>query len=126
MNALGDNCMSKKAASVFVAGALAAALASVGAQPADAGGMQASPAQMKMMMAKRKKTMHALAGGKFQKCWGVALAGQNDCYAGPGTTCAGTSTSNYYGHAFKLEPTGTCTSIKTPYGPGSLTPLSRP
>lgn len=57
----------------------------------------------------------------MEKCYGVALAGQNDCAAGPGTTCAGTSKSNYQGNAWKNVPAGTCTSIKTPKGNGSLT-----
>lgn len=29
------------------------------------------------------------------KCFGVAMAGQNDCKAGAGTTCAGTSKVDY-------------------------------
>ena len=112
--------MSKKSASLAVAGALAAALVSIAPQTASAG-MKMSPAQQKMMMEKRAQTMKAMKTRKFQMCFGVALAGQNDCYAGPGTTCAGTATRNYAGNAFKLEPTGTCTSIKTPFGHGSLT-----
>jgi len=57
-----------------------------------------------------------------EKCYGVALAGKNDCKAGAGTTCAGTSKANYQGNAWKLVKAGTCTSIKTPKGTGSLTP----
>ena len=57
----------------------------------------------------------------MEKCYGVAKAGQNDCAAGPGTTCAGTSTRDYQGNAWKLVPKGTCTTIKTPKGNGSLT-----
>ena len=57
-----------------------------------------------------------------EKCYGVALAGQNDCAAGPGTTCAGTSTVDYQGNAWKLVAKGTCTSIETPNGNGSLKP----
>jgi uncharacterized membrane protein len=56
-----------------------------------------------------------------EKCYGVALSGQNDCAAGPGTTCAGTSKIDYQKNAWKLVPAGTCTSIKTPNGLGSLT-----
>jgi uncharacterized membrane protein len=52
----------------------------------------------------------------------VALKGKNDCYAGAGTSCAGTSTVDYQGNAFKLEAKGTCTTMQTPKGPGSLTP----
>ncbi|MES2184167.1 MAG: DUF2282 domain-containing protein [Pseudomonadota bacterium] len=57
-----------------------------------------------------------------EKCYGVALAGQNDCAAGPGTSCAGTAKTDYQGDAWKSVPAGTCTSIKTPRGMGSLTP----
>lgn len=58
----------------------------------------------------------------MEKCYGVALAGQNDCKAGPGTSCAGSSTVDYQGNAWKLVPKGACTSIQTPRGNGSLTP----
>ena len=47
------------------------------------------------------------AGAK-EKCYGVSLAGQNDCAAGPGTTCAGTSTVDYQGNAWTLVPAGDC------------------
>lgn len=56
-----------------------------------------------------------------EKCYGVSLAGQNDCAAGPGTSCAGTSKVDYQSNAWKLVPKGTCTTIKTPKGNGSLT-----
>lgn len=56
----------------------------------------------------------------MERCYGVALAGQNDCAAGPGTTCAGTSTIDYQSNAWKLVPAGTCTEIETPHGSGSL------
>jgi uncharacterized membrane protein len=60
-----------------------------------------------------------------EKCFGVALAGKNDCAAGPGTSCAATSCAatskvNYQGNAFVLIEKGTCTPIKTPKGFGSL------
>ena len=58
-----------------------------------------------------------------EKCYGVALAGKNDCAAGAGTTCAGTSKVDYQGNSWKNVPAGTCTSIKTPKGMGSLTPM---
>lgn len=58
-----------------------------------------------------------------EKCYGVAKAGQNDCAAGPGTSCAGSSKVDYQGNAWKLVPKGTCTTIKTPKGTGSLTPI---
>lgn len=55
-----------------------------------------------------------------EKCYGVSLAGQNDCSAGAGTSCAGTSKVAYQGDAWILVPKGTCTTIKTPKGFGSL------
>lgn len=58
----------------------------------------------------------------MEKCYGVSLAGKNDCKAGAGTSCAGTSKINYQGNAWKLVAAGTCTKIKTPKGFGSLTP----
>ena len=57
-----------------------------------------------------------------EKCYGVAKAGQNDCKAGAGTSCAGTSKVDYQGDAWKMVKKGTCTTIKTPNGMGSLTP----
>ena len=55
-----------------------------------------------------------------EKCFGVAKAGKNDCAAGPGTSCAGTSTRDYQGNAWKLVPKGTCLTTKTPKGHGTL------
>lgn len=57
-----------------------------------------------------------------EKCYGVAKAGQNDCMAGPGTSCAGTSKVDYDGKAWKEVAKGTCVTIQTPKGMGSLTP----
>jgi uncharacterized membrane protein len=59
---------------------------------------------------------------KQEKCYGISMAGKNDCAAGPGTTCAGTSKTDYQGNAWKFVPVGTCVSTKTPKGNGSLTP----
>ncbi|GLQ56539.1 BufA1 family periplasmic bufferin-type metallophore [Devosia nitrariae] len=67
----------------------------------------------------------AMDAGK-EKCYGVSLAGMNDCAAGPGTTCQGTSTVDYQGNAWTLVPGGTCTSIEVPGDrAGSLEPLDR-
>ena len=57
-----------------------------------------------------------------EKCFGVARAGQNECAAGPGTSCAGTAKKDFQGDAWILVAKGTCTSIETPNGHGSLTP----
>jgi uncharacterized membrane protein len=56
------------------------------------------------------------------KCYGISLAGKNDCAAGAGTSCAGTSRVDYQGNAWKYVARGTCTKIRTPRGVGSLTP----
>lgn len=62
----------------------------------------------------------------MEKCFGVALAGENDCAAGPGTSCEGTSTVDYQGNAWSLVPAGTCESIELPGGrSGSLDELER-
>ncbi len=59
----------------------------------------------------------------MEKCYGVALSGKNDCAAGPGTSCAGTSTIDFQGNAWSLVPTGTCATIERPDGTaGSLEP----
>lgn len=90
----------KTPTSLALLGSLATALALVAAVPASA----------------------ADEAGK-EKCYGVALKGQNDCKAGAGTTCAGTSRVDYQGDAWKLVPKGTCATIMTPGGHGSLTPV---
>ena len=61
----------------------------------------------------------------MEKCFGVSMAGKNDCAAGPGTTCAGTAKVDYQGNAWKLVPKGTCSTISTPLGNGSLEPIKR-
>ena len=67
----------------------------------------------------------------MEQCYGVAMAGQNDRAAGPGTTCAGTATKNYQGNAWKLVPLGTCLTMELPAAQdgsacmGSLEPLKR-
>lgn len=67
----------------------------------------------------------AMDAGK-EKCFGVALKGQNDCAAGPGTTCQATSTVDYQGNAWKFVDGGTCTTMELPDGrKGSPEPLSR-
>ncbi len=61
-----------------------------------------------------------------EKCYGVSLAGENGCQAGPGTTCAGSSTVDYQGNAWVLVPAGTCTEMELPdERMGSLEPLTR-
>lgn len=67
----------------------------------------------------------------MEKCYGISPAGQNDCAAGPGTTCAGTSTVDYQGNAWKMVPAGTCLDTELPAASdgtareASLEPLER-
>src|ERR1700747_905718 len=92
--------------SAILASAMATALASV-----------ASAAPL------TKAEARAAIAAHKEKCYGVALKGQNDCAAGPGTTCQGTSTVDFQGNAWKLVRGGTCASIEVPGGKhGSLTP----
>jgi uncharacterized membrane protein len=68
----------------------------------------------------------ATAADEKEKCFGVAKASENDCAAGEGTTCAGTSKIDYQGNAWKLVPKGSCTTMELPDGrQGSLEPLDR-
>ena len=57
------------------------------------------------------------------KCYGVALAGKNDCAAGAGTSCAGTSTVDYDPVHWKYVAKGSCEGMKTPKGHGMLTAM---
>jgi uncharacterized membrane protein len=59
----------------------------------------------------------AVPGENRERCYGIAMAGQNDCRSGPGTTCAGTSTVNYQGSAYRYVARGQCLTLG-----GSLTP----
>lgn len=52
-----------------------------------------------------------------EKCYGVSLAGKNDCAAGPGTTCAGTSARDHQGNAWKAVPKGSCEKTASPTSP---------
>ncbi len=91
--------MNTKLTAAAIAGSFAAALA-----------MSAAPAA-------------AQQNADKERCYGVSLAGKNDCAAGPGTTCAGTSKVDYQGNAWKYVPKGTCAAMKTPKGMGSLQPV---
>ena len=75
------------------------------------------------LIAMSAATAQAPAQPNADKCYGVSLAGKNDCGAGPGTTCAGTSKVDYQGNAWKYVAKGTCAAMKTPKGTGSLAPI---
>ncbi len=61
--------------------------------------------------------MVAHAAGDTEKCFGVSLKGKNDCAAGAGTTCAGTSVKDHQGNAWKAVPKGTCEKTASPTSP---------
>ena len=91
----------KAFSTILVAGAMATALGAITSSPAS-------------------------AADDMEKCYGVSLKGQNECKAGPGTTCAGTSTMDYQGNAWKLVPKGSCLSMDLPGDrKGSLEELDR-
>jgi uncharacterized membrane protein len=106
--------MDRRFVNFALAGSFATALAML-AKPVPA---SADAAMDKMM----KDAEQEIKAGKMEKCYGVALKGQNDCMAGAGTTCAGTSKVDYQGDAFKIVPKGTCTTMTTPKGKGMLEP----
>jgi uncharacterized membrane protein len=112
--------MSNRIMSTLVVGAFAAALGPLAVAPAFAQDTAPTAKQAKIRAANTAK----VKSGKVEPCFGVALKGHNDCFAGAGTTCAGTSTTDYQGNAFKLVPKGTCTTISTPNGSGSLSAKS--
>jgi uncharacterized membrane protein len=92
----------KDVTTATIAGSLAAAIAMLSA-PAWAGPKPPQPT--------------------MDKCYGVAMKGDNDCAAGAGTTCAGTSKVDYQGNAWKYVTKGSCDTMKTPKGMGSLMPI---
>ncbi|MBW9118076.1 DUF2282 domain-containing protein [Rhizobium cauense] len=73
-----------------------------------------------------KAEANAAVAAHKEKCFGVALKGQNDCAAGPGTTCQGTSVKDFQGNSWKFVQGGTCASLELPGDRhGSLMPLTR-
>lgn len=71
-------------------------------------------------------TASTAAAAEKEKCFGVAMAGKNDCAAGAGTTCAGTSKVDFQGNAWKYVEKGTCAAMKIDDNRmGSLEPLTR-
>ena len=56
-------------------------------------------------------------GAEMEKCFGIALKGQNDCASGPGTSCAGSSKVDYQGNDWKNVPKGSCEKTASPTSP---------
>lgn len=63
-------------------------------------------------------------GAAQEKCFGVSLAGKNDCAAGPGTTCAGTSKVDHQANSWKFVPAGTCTTTPSKTSPSGFGQLA--
>ncbi|MEE9433856.1 MAG: DUF2282 domain-containing protein [Sphingorhabdus sp.] len=92
----------------------AAALAACGGASAPAEGEGAEGTEVAATDAKADK----------EKCYGVSLKGKNGCAAGPGTSCSGTSTTDYQGNAWSYVDKGTCETTELPDGKkGSLTAI---
>lgn len=89
-------------------GALATALIAVAACSPAADSGEATMAEADAGGSAMAETTMAADAAEKEKCFGVALAGKNDCAAGPGTSCAGTSTVDYQGNAWKYVPQGEC------------------
>ena len=114
--------ISKNIATALLTGAALAAAGASSAKPND---------QLTVTDGAPDKIKTAVAGwkagdrirGRKDKCYGIALAGENDCAAGPGTSCEGTSTVDFQGNAWTYAPRGSCEFIETPHGAGSLTTL---
>ena len=110
------------AAALFVGLSLAAAPA-VAKPNAQLSISQDAPAAARTAFASWVQSGHI--NGRRDQCYGIALAGENDCRAGAGTTCAGTSTHNFQGNSWTYVPAGTCQYIQTPDGAASLTEIAR-
>ncbi len=89
-----------------------------------AGAVTAALASVAIAAPLTKEEGAAAVAAHKEKCFGVALKGQNDCAAGPGTTCQGTSTVDFQSNAWKFVRGGSCATIATPNGGhGSLKPV---
>lgn len=112
-----------------IAGALIA-----GAALAVSGGADAKPNNQLTLTAEAPAKVQDAFGkwqagdrlrGRKDKCYGIALAGENDCKAGKGTSCEGSSTVDFQGNAWTYAPKGTCKFIETPNGAAALAALER-
>lgn len=100
-----------------LAGALLTVAACSGGGDAEADAGEAASAEGAATT--EAEALAAAGDGEKDKCFGISLAGKNDCAAGPGTSCAGTSTIDYQGNAWTYVPAGEC----EPQG-GSLTEVA--
>lgn len=108
----------QKAKLALVLGCAIAASSSVVAAPnSQLTVAENAPAEIKLAIQEWKDGTRLR--GRKDKCFGIALAGENDCAAGAGTSCEGTSTSDFQKDAWTSTPKGSCEFIKTPNGVGS-------
>ena len=120
-----NHLMKNSTNSALIAGAALAVLTSVAAaKPNDQLRISADAS------ASQKSSFNAWVqgaeiSGRKDKCFGIALSAENDCAAGPGTSCQGTSTIDFQGNAWTYAPKGTCEHILTPEGPASKSALER-
>ena len=113
----------------LTAGAAAAAVA-IALSPAAFAGPNAQLTISESAPAEVQAAFEAWKAGEdvdvdMERCYGIALAGENDCAAGPGTSCQGTSTIDFQGNAWTLAPEGACDFIETPEGEASTEALDR-
>ncbi len=73
--------------------------------------VSASAGATEKMMDKEKAMMEK------EKCFGVAMKAKNDCAAGPGTSCAGTSKMDHQANAWSFVPKGTCEKMDSKTSP---------
>ena len=107
----------------LIAGAALAAIGSMAqAKPNSEISISPKAPEKIQMLFKQWQTGEQVAGRK-DKCFGVALAGENDCKAGAGTSCEGTSTVDFQSNAWTFVPKGSCEYIVTPEGMGSVTEM---
>ena len=116
--------MKKNLAAALLAGATLAAAGSVSAKPNTQLSLsEAASNNIKTSYASWQEGTRLK--GRNDKCYGIALAGENDCKAGAGTSCEGTSTLDFQGNAWTYAPKGSCGLIETPNGTASLSVLDR-
>ena len=117
--------MKKSMNSALLAGAALAVLTSVStAKPNDQLRISADASDSVKKSFSAWVAGEAISGRK-DKCFGIALSAENDCAAGAGTSCQGTSTVDFQGNAWTYAPKGSCEHIVTPEGPASKTALDR-
>ena len=117
----------KGGVAVAIAAGLAAACSPAAEESADTAAAAADETSVEAEVVEASADGTSVVGdGKKDKCYGISLAGKNDCAAGPGTTCAGTSVVDYQGNAWTYVPEGTCATMELEGDRmGSLEPLTR-